>query len=372
MILANGEDSILKSKRNLSVCIVATYVVLILFFSSGYKGTVAKEVADADDSISAKPGTALYYALEVEKELGPLPHFNCNDCLEIPITQNGVQVLEKVDWCDKPAAFGDPCQIGNRVGRIQGTHANGDPRPEVIYMMFCRDGGMGVIGHNSETGATAFFSVEEMTNVYAFIPGPHDPWYEKSWQSPIVVAADNCYKCHMADPFLHTPWIDQVRNPDKPGEPLVPLIASETSPYFFIGDEFPIDGPLQPSIDELVDNECISCHGAQCMPSFFNLSVDELEMPPPFFELHLETKMAEDRKELRAWCEEQEIEYFARSEKGDGKNRKEDFMWNKGMSQEEVSAILKTKGMSDEEIEYWIAGATANGLLIKGADSKVK
>ena len=131
MILANGEDSILKSKRNLSVCIVATYVVLILFFSSGYKGTVAKEVADADDSISAKPGTALYYALEVEKELGPLPHFNCNDCLEIPIDlcAKRVEIDEAfdVDGNNKRAvAFDVVIAVGGSVSSQDSTDDFGE------------------------------------------------------------------------------------------------------------------------------------------------------------------------------------------------------------------------------------------------------
>ena len=307
------------------VWIIVPGVVLVCVGCASLFDTADRE-SDQSDVITTKsqgePGTALYYAMQVEKELGPLPHFSCDDCIEIPITQNGEPVTAEdlvrteegalsAEWCDKPAAFGDPCQVGNRVGRVFGTHADGSPRPEVVYVMFCRDGGMGVIGHNSETGATAFFSIKDGTEANGFVPGPRDPRYEQAWQSPAVVAADNCYKCHMADPFLHSPWIDQVRDPENPSKPLVPLIADETSPYYLIGDEFP-RYTLQPEIDELVSNKCIECHGAQCVPDFFNVPLDELDMPAPFFEMHKETKMAEDREAIRKWCEMKKIRYFGK------------------------------------------------------------
>ena len=190
------------------------------------------------------------------------------------------------------------------------SHDNGDPRPEVTFVIFCRDGGMGVIGHNSETGATCFFSIEEGADAFE-VPGPNDPGYEEAWQSPEVVAADNCFKCHMADPFLHTPWIDQVRNPANSSEPLVPLIASATSPYFIVGDGFSQPLP-QPPVGELQGSKCIECHRAQCIPDFFNVPLDELEMPAPFYEVHYDTKMASDRTLLNEWCESQEIEYFSK------------------------------------------------------------
>ena len=34
-----------------------------------------------------------------------------------------------------------------------------------------------------------------------------------------IVAADNCQGCHQADPWLHSPWIDQLRHPDDPSQP---------------------------------------------------------------------------------------------------------------------------------------------------------
>ena len=268
-----------------------------------------------------KPGTALYHARQCEKHLGPLPKFTCDDALDIPITQDGKQVAvtastrgKILKHCDKPAAFGAGCQVGNRVGRYQGTHASGDPRPEVIFMTFCRDGGMGVIGHNSKTGATCFFSIEDGAPAFGDVAGPNDPGYEQGWQTPEVVGKDGCVKCHMADPFLHTPWIDQVRNPENPSEPFVPLIADESSPYFVVGDGFP--QPPGRDVAPLKDNKCTECHRAQCIPKFFNVRLDELQMPAPFDEIHKETdsEMIADREALRKWCQTLNIKYFGKTD----------------------------------------------------------
>ena len=93
-------------------------------------------------------------------------------------------------------------------------------------------------------------------------------------------------------------------------EPLVPLIASATSPYFIVGDGFPQPLP-QPAVGELEGNKCIECHRAQCIPDFFNVPLEELAMPAPFYEIHYDTKMASDRALLNEWCESLEIEYFS-------------------------------------------------------------
>ena len=265
--------------------------------------------ADVDPTrvplVTAEPGTPLYHAQQCAQELGPIPGFSCSDALEIPVTVNGKRVFEDQETCDRPAAFAEPCDVGNRVGRKQGTHFDGRPRSEVMYVTFCRDGGMGVIGHNAETGATCFFSVEETTDAFGVVPGQHDPGYDEAWQAPEVVAKDGCVDCHHADPFLHSPWIDQVRDPHNPSEPLVPAIASATSPYFVVGDVFP-----QPKFADLPGNACTHCHRGQCTPSFFNVDIGALHMPGPFEDLRDESaelgryrrRMADARDELQSWC----------------------------------------------------------------------
>jgi hypothetical protein len=275
-------------------------------------GIVAMALAGCDPAegenrprVTAAEGTPLYHAQQCAQALGPIPSFSCRDAIEIPITVDGKVVRENRESCDKPAAFGEPCDVGNRVGKKLGTHRDGRPRPEVTFVSFCRDGGMGVIGHNSDTGATCFFSVEETTNAFGEVPGQHDPGYDEAWQSPQVVAEDGCVGCHHADPFLHTPWIDQVRDPDDPAMPLVPLIASVASPYFVVGDEFP-----QPIAAALPGNACTQCHRAQCSPEFFNFDIGTLHMPAPFADMRDDSdelgrfrrRMADARAEVDAWC----------------------------------------------------------------------
>ncbi|MCR9296882.1 MAG: hypothetical protein NXI32_29585 [bacterium] len=276
--------------------------------------------------------TALLYARECEKHLGPLPQFRFEDAVEIPTYRNGkrVVVTEANLWSsltkgDIPAAFGDPFQLGNRVGRYQGKKKDGSPNPDVVFVSFYRDGGLGVIGHNMKTGATCFLSVEEGTDVRGDVPTPDMPGYEKAWQPPSVVAEDGCVKCHMADPFLHTPWIDQVRVKDAPDETLVPLIADADSPYFVIGEEFPAPPGRKPGDPHatipkhLQGNKCVECHAPQCVPEFFNVKLDELKMSAPFHSLEKETRerWIKDRDEVRAYCRSLNIRYFEKKSDGD-------------------------------------------------------
>jgi len=39
-------------------------------------------------------------------------------------------------------------QTGNKVGRYQGKNTDGSENPDIVFITFCRDGGLGVIGHN--------------------------------------------------------------------------------------------------------------------------------------------------------------------------------------------------------------------------------
>ena len=156
VVIRHGE-----SRSNMqSRCLVFVAVVSPLFLA------YFPNTPTVEDGTSAR--TALMYARECEQHLGPFPKFRYEDAIEIPITQNGEVVLvtsgnigKNLKSCDKPAAFGAPCQLGNRVRRYQGFDANGTPNPAVIFVTFFRDGGLGVIGHNTESGATCFLSVKD-------------------------------------------------------------------------------------------------------------------------------------------------------------------------------------------------------------------
>ena len=97
---------------------------------------------------TARAGTALYHAQSCARYLGPIPAMSCSEAHVVPITVGGVEVFEEPETCDRPAALTGGCQPGNAIGLKQGTHHDGRSRPEVIFMNFCRDGGMGVIVRN--------------------------------------------------------------------------------------------------------------------------------------------------------------------------------------------------------------------------------
>lgn len=247
--------------------------------------------------ITATPGTPLHHAQTCAQYLGPIPAMSCADAELMPITVDGVEVFDTPASCDRPSALTGTCEAGERIAaRYIGTHHDGSPRPEVVFVNFCRDGGMGVIGHNAETGATCFFHINMAFPNDARHPGSNDPNYDDYWQSADVVAADNCQGCHQADPWLHSPWIDQLRDPDDPSLPLVPLTASKDSPYVVVGGGF-----TQPDHDGAPENACTSCHRAQCDTNFA-VPLGELVMPGPFADSTFTDSVSADLRELRDWC----------------------------------------------------------------------
>ena len=260
---------------------------------------------------TANPGTALYHAQMCAQYLGPIPQVSCSDAQVVPVTIDGVEIpwtKNRPSWpseqpkaCDVPDALSGTCQQGNGVARYEGTHHDGSPREEVIYLAFCRDGGLGLIGYNLTTGATCFFHMSHNVANTATHPGSNDPNYEAYWQAPAIVAADQCQGCHQADPFIHSPWVDQLKDPDNPQEPLVPIIAGPANPrppYFVLGDEF-----SQPVSAELPNNVCTTCHRPAC-DNRFTMPLGDLNMPPPFKDYHHTDVWAEDRKALRKWCDQ--------------------------------------------------------------------
>ncbi len=229
--------------------------------------------------------TALEHAYECEAVLGPLPRFSCEDAVPVPVTKNGIALtLEQAgegetndpSLCDCPAAFGKACDPGFRVGRYTGLNQDGTPNEDVVFLTNCRDGGLGVIGYKFSTGETCFLHINnETTGAFDLdIPRPGEDDYNNSWQWPNVVAHDNCQNCHMASPFLHSPAVDQLKNPEDTTELLVPITGN--GPYSIVGAEF---GPLYESD---IDNSCTSCHRPQCTEQWQNYPLDELQMPAPF------------------------------------------------------------------------------------------
>ena len=188
------------------------------------------------------------------------------------------------------------CQSGNKIGRYQGLNANGPENLDVVFLTFCRNGGLGVIGHKLSTGETCFFSIVENGDPN-HSPKPGKKRYNEAWMRPSVVAADNCQNCPMASPFLHTPAVDQLRKPIDNSELLVPL--SGNNPYSVIGQEF----RQAPTTN--IQNSCTSCHRPQCTQHFENYPLDELVIPPTFqnaTDFDHSSIFDADRKAIREWC----------------------------------------------------------------------
>ena len=212
----------------------------------------------------------------------------------MPITVDGVEVTETPLWCDRPSALTGTCETGEPSGAVRGHPPRRLPPPRGRFVNFCRDGSQGLIGHNSETGATCFFHVSQR---YPTRCGTRsrDPDYDDYWQPAAVVAADNCQGCHQADPWLHSPWIDQLRDPSDPTQPLVPVVEGKDAPYIVVGADF-----AQPFHEGAPDNSCTSCHRAQCDNGFAE-PLGQLVMPGPFAESR-HPEVSDDLRAVRAWC----------------------------------------------------------------------
>jgi len=241
--------------------------------------------------------------------LGPLPEFKYQDAIEIPMTKNGVHISQSSENpgdCDNPFAFNSPCDPGNRMGRYKGLNLDGTENSDVVFITFFRGSGLGVIGHKFSTGETCFFEIDDFDPVNTPVPKPGDPNYNDLWGNPSQISQEfNCTNCHMANPFLHTPAVDQLRNPADTSELLVPVTG--LNPYSVVGQAW-----KQPKTTN-IQNSCTSCHRPQCTQHYENYPLDELVMPPPFENAtdfdHSSISNA-DRQAIRDWCNSLNLQSF--------------------------------------------------------------
>ena len=235
------------------------------------------------------PGSAIVQAELIEAELGPIPTFNCEDGILIPIYVNGIEVLQDQPKyaCDNPDLDGD-CLIGSRIGRIEGTHKDGSSRPEVVWVFFCRRGDnfAQMIGYNKTTGKTAFLELKDgylPTNNYlqpnVNVPTPGDSNYSDAWKAPGDIAVQGCNSCHASDPFIHSRWVAGAKVPNSPNEPVLPEVATASSKYCVIGSEF---STWKLGHIDLPGNNCLGCHRLSNINAwnFANNTDWNLHMPP--------------------------------------------------------------------------------------------
>ena len=265
------------------------------------KSATTEEECVPRDLAPRMPSTATAYAELCSRLLGEVPTADCGEGVRIPIHVDGVEVFETHadNVCDN-VGFKGTCDVGSTIRRQEGTALNGTPRPEVVWVTFCRSthpmwgtngfGSVQMIGHDMDSGATCFFESPDALGVAAQgewvamneagvldgeLPGPGHPDFDRAYTPP----PSPCSECHHNDPFIHNPWIDGARLPDDPSQPVLPELAAPNSPYWVVGGP---DWDLRtPHIE---GNSCVECHrmgmgSAEVFEAYGAIDVDSL-MPP--------------------------------------------------------------------------------------------
>jgi hypothetical protein len=260
--------------------------------------TGANGKADGDEEVIASTEA---YADKCVEELGDIPFFekvaegdystfNCLDSTPIATTVTGAdgQVSRpgaEVAACDNPQYIYSLCE-GNAVsGTSNGPRVTSAANEDgTEWVLLCRkakpDEGayndIAMIGHNPYTGKTCFFQNALYSRTDGLhVPHPGDkvestdsPQQSASLWSGIhggLGSGIQCAKCHDADPFIHTPWIDQAL--DQNGDPVVPRMGIDEdfalgyadAPYTIVNTQG--QGWTMPKV--LVSPEaaaCTNCH----------------------------------------------------------------------------------------------------------------
>ena len=256
---------------------------------------------DAQQRADGMPTSASEYARLAEPELGVSPTIDCGEGVRVPIHVDGVEVFEDQEpfACDTPDFKGN-CHVGSRVGRLEGQDRTGASLPDVTWVYVCRSAGVewferGVvsvqmIGHNTRTGATAFFEapdadptrpnpqpgylrLDERGLLDGAMPGPDDPEFDQAFMTPPI----QCSHCHQADAFIHDPWIDAARLPGDPSQPVIPELGRPDSPYYVVG------GPdWDRRTVHIEGSGCTTCHRAPDPDRFLGFVGHDVNdfMPP--------------------------------------------------------------------------------------------
>jgi len=226
----------------------------------------------------------LTYGKQCAERLGELKPFSCLDGQIIPITVNGSVPADgypafgpggnRQQDCDKPALLGlggdGRCPPYARLGRLKSFASDGSEKTDVETAFICRryKGRFGpqtyrgetydasvypafedvaIVQHNNKTGETCWFQMLSTSSPKDArrVPPPTEaqlpddaPAHALSavdfWLPPASTAGINCLSCHDSDPFIHTPYVDQVRQAD--GTPMVP--ERPFGPYKMLGRKF--------------------------------------------------------------------------------------------------------------------------------------
>ena len=255
------------------------------------------------------------FGSEALAKLGKFESFNVfqEGSQIIPITLNNEVIPsgshQANGTCDRPPWLGlgsDGQAVPySRVGRLKALKADGSANPDVDWCFiarrykirqdpnFTKFEDVAVIGHNRVTGDTAFFQMLAGSGPpkdATFVPSPmatDEDTQTKArdfWLTPQQTANINCNSCHDADPWIHSPYIDQVTITTPTGaiEPIVPRGADLATapeidpPYKFVGTQAFTDWPA-PKQFRPANNMCVKCHriGDKFSANFIRYSIGE-------------------------------------------------------------------------------------------------
>ncbi len=219
------------------------------------------------------------YAERCVADLGEIPFFkrvgdndyetyNCLDSTVLPTTvtkANGdvSRPDTTVNQCDNPQYIYSLCEPNAETGKTNGPRvARRENDQGTSWVLLCRKAkseegaynDIAMIGHNPITGKTCFFQ----NALYSRTDGLHVPHpgdkvaSERSPQQSEALwegihgglgSGIQCASCHDADPFIHTPWIDQARQQDgthvipKMGEHENYALGFNDAPYTIINTQ---------------------------------------------------------------------------------------------------------------------------------------
>jgi hypothetical protein len=234
---------------------------------------------------------------ECAAAIGPVPPFSCLDGAIIPITVDGRELppdgYSAGMACDRPVQLGlgddGQCVPYARLGTLPSVNAQGQPDPDVKWTYICRRyklrrdpaypkfEDVAIIGHRASTGATCFFqtlsgAMRMNDGIQATrVPPPTERAAQTPagqikakdfWLSPRVTAGIDCFQCHDSDPWIHTPYVDQVKGRlGDPTRPLVPDAPRADAPllYKVVGSQF-FTQWQPPHHFAPRNNACVHCH----------------------------------------------------------------------------------------------------------------
>ncbi len=328
--LKAGTDSII------DVCVMnggdvvkATQRDLFAAWDAGRKaglGGKADDPHSGEVTINSPEG----YGERCVAEMGEIPFFekqgdgtygtyDCLDSTAIPMTitkaDGSVDAPQTgtVNQCDNPEYIYSMCEAGPRVAtktNDQGTRWTLLCRKSIGGFASNQYNDIAMIGHNPFTGKTCFFQNALYSKTDGgHVPHPADKEKSKNLWSGVhggLGSGIECSRCHDADPFIHSPWIDGAK--DTNGRPIVPKMGVDAdlplgaldSPYDLVnlgGQHWTMEKQLV-SVEA---NACLKCHrmgGGQWAQSYltrlggtdaswksittekFNLAEHKYWMPP--------------------------------------------------------------------------------------------